>query len=206
MKKTNLLIVLTAGYLLCQIVADITASKMVDLFGLYVPAAVFIYAFTFTLRDLIHSQFGKQTAVFIVITAAIVNVLMAIYFVFTTSLKPAPFWQGQQAFQTVLGVVPRITVASIVAEVVSELIDTQGYHLLEKKPRWVRVVGSNSVSLPVDTVVFISLAFAGSMPLTALISIGVGQLITKSVVTLFSIPMIYALPKKPLYEPELIER
>ena len=52
MKKTNLIIVLTAGYLLCQIIADVTASKMVGLFGIYVPAAVFIYALTFTVNIL----------------------------------------------------------------------------------------------------------------------------------------------------------
>lgn len=40
MKKTNLVIVLTAGYLLCQIIADVTAAKMVEIFGLAVPAAV----------------------------------------------------------------------------------------------------------------------------------------------------------------------
>ena len=97
MKKTNLVIVLTAGYLLCQIIADVTASKMVDLFGIYVPAAVFIYALTFTLRDVVHKQLGNQQADFMVLTAGVVNVLMAAYFMLTSALKPAPFWGNQEA-------------------------------------------------------------------------------------------------------------
>ena len=204
MKKTNLVIVLTAGYLLCQIIADVTASKMVDLFGVYVPAAVFIYALTFTLRDVVHKQLGKQTAVFMVLTAGVVNVLMAAYFAFTVWLKPAPFWGNQEAYNLILGVVPRIVGASILAEMISELIDTEIYHRIKHLEPWKRVLGSNAVSLPIDSLIFVLVAFAGTMPLSALISVMLGQILLKAVITVISIPLIYVIPDKPL-TPELID-
>ena len=204
MKKTNLVIVLTAGYLLCQIIADVTASKMVDLFGIYVPAAVFIYALTFTLRDVVHKQLGKQTAVFMVLTAGVVNVLMAAYFMLTSALKPAPFWGNQEAYNLILGVVPRVVGASILAEVVSELIDTEIYHRIKHLEPWKRVLGSNAISLPIDSLIFVSVAFAGTMPLSALISVMLGQILLKAVITVISIPLIYVIPDKPL-TPELID-
>lgn len=204
MKKTNLIIVLTAGYLLCQIIADVTALKMVDMFGIYVPAAVFIYALTFTLRDVVHKQLGKQTAVFMVLTAGVVNVLMAAYFVFTVWLKPAPFWGNQEAYNLILGVVPRIVGASILAEMISELIDTEIYHRIKHLAPWKRVLGSNAVSLPIDSLIFVSVAFAGTMPLSALISVMLGQILLKAVITVISIPLIYVIPDKPL-TPELID-
>ena len=204
MKKTNLIIVLTAGYLLCQIIADVTASKMVGLFGIYVPAAVFIYALTFTLRDVVHKQLGKQTAVFMVLTAGVVNVLMAAYFVFTVWLKPAPFWGNQEAYNLILGVVPRIVGASILAEMISELIDTEIYHRIKHLEPWKRVLGSNAISLPIDSLIFVSVAFAGTMPLSALISVMLGQILLKAVITVISIPLIYVIPDKPL-TPELID-
>ena len=204
MKKTNLIIVLTAGYLLCQIIADVTALKMVDMFGIYVPAAVFIYALTFTLRDVVHKQLGKQTAVFMVLTAGVVNVLMAAYFVFTVWLKPAPFWGNQEAYNLILGVVPRIVGASILAEMISELIDTEIYHRIKHLAPWKRVLGSNAISLPIDSLIFVSVAFAGTMPLSALISVMLGQILLKAVITVISIPLIYVIPDKPL-TPELID-
>ena len=204
MKKTNLVIVLSAGYLLCQIIADVTASKMVDLFGIYVPAAVFIYALTFTLRDVVHKQLGKQQAVFMVLTAGVVNVLMAAYFMLTSALKPAPFWGNQEAYNLILGVVPRVVGASILAEMISELIDTEIYHRIKHLAPWKRVLGSNAVSLPIDSVIFVSVAFAGTMPLSALISVMLGQILLKAVITVISIPLIYVIPDKPL-TPELID-
>lgn len=204
MKKTNLIIVLTAGYLLCQIIADVTALKMVDMFGIYVPAAVFIYALTFTLRDVVHKQLGKQTAVFMVLTAGVVNVLMAAYFMFTVWLKPAPFWGNQEAYNLILGVVPRVVGASILAEMISELIDTEIYHRIKHLAPWKRVLGSNAVSLPIDSLIFVSVAFAGTMPLSALIAVMLGQILLKAVITVISIPLIYVIPDKPL-TPELID-
>ena len=198
MKKTNLVIVLTAGYLLCQIIADVTASKMVDLFGIYVPAAVFIYALTFTLRDVVHKQLGKQQAVFMVLTAGGVNVLMAAYFMFTVWLKPAPFWGNQEAYNLILGVVPRVVGASILAEMVSELIDTEVYHRIKHLAPWKRVLGSNAVSLPIDSLIFVSVAFAGTMPVADLISVMLGQVLLKSIITVISIPLIYIVPDRPI--------
>lgn len=199
MKKTNLVIVLTAGYLLCQIIADVTASKMVDLFGIYVPAAVFIYALTFTLRDVVHKQLGKQQAVFMVLTAGVVNVLMAAYFMFTVWLKPAPFWGNQESYNLILGVVPRVVGASILAEMVSELIDTEIYHRIKHLAPWKRVLGSNAVSLPIDSLIFVSVAFAGTMPVAALISVMLGQILLKAVITVISIPLIYVIPDRQIF-------
>jgi uncharacterized integral membrane protein (TIGR00697 family) len=203
MKKTNLVIVLTAGYLLCQIIADVTASKMVDLFGIYVPAAVFIYALTFTIRDVAHKQLGKKATVHLIITAGIVNVLMALYFMFTVALKPAGFWGNQEAYAMIIGVVPRVVTASILAEVASELIDTEIYQRWIERfpnaPQWSRVLVSNGISLPIDSVIFVGIAFFGTMPINALISVMVGQIIVKAVITIISIPMIYLVPTKKVY-------
>lgn len=203
MKKTNLVIAIAAAYLLCQIIADVTAVKMVELFGLAVPAAVFIYALTFTLRDVAHKQLGKKTTIFLVITAGVVNVLMALYFMLTVSLKPAVFWGNQESYAMILGVVPRIVAASIIAEIVSELIDTEIYQKwidkFPRAPQWTRVLVSNAISLPIDSVLFVGIAFIGTMPLNALFSVMIGQIIIKAIITLISMPLIYIVPKRKVY-------
>jgi uncharacterized integral membrane protein (TIGR00697 family) len=203
MKNQTFAVVLLVGvYVALQLIADVTAGKIVAIGDITLPAATFIFAITFTWRDMLHKRLGKEWAQAAIWTAAIANVGMALYFVFAIQLPGAGFWQGQEAFASVLGFVPRITVASIVAELVSELLDTEVYHhLIDRIParhQWARVLGSNAVSLPIDSAIFVTLAFAGTMPLAALVSVALGQVAFKVVVTVVSLPLIYTIPEQPL--------
>src|SRR5574341_182127 len=129
-----LIVTLLVGiYIALQLIADITAAKIVMLGSTALPAGTFVFALTFTWRDMLHKKLGKEWAQAAIWTAALANVGMALYFVFAIRLNPAPFWQNQEAFSTILGIVPRITIASINAELVSELIDTEVYAQLEHR-------------------------------------------------------------------------
>jgi hypothetical protein len=182
---------LIGGYITLQLIADVAASKIVDIQGLAVPAGTFVFALTFTWRDALHRRLGREWARAAIVMAGAANITMAAYFLLAIALPSSPFWSNQQAFATVLGIVPRITVASIIAEVISELVDTEVYHRLFNLPRWLGVVGSNAVSLPLDSFIFIGLAFAGTMPLASMLEVIWGQTILKAIVTLVSIPLIY---------------
>lgn len=130
------------------------------------------------------------------------NVGMAAYFLLTINLPSAQFWGGQDAFVQTLAIVPRITIASIIAELVSELIDTEVYHRLmhrvSERHQWARVLGSNAVSLPIDSLIFGAIAFLGTMPLAGIWAIVLGQVVFKAAVTLVSLPMIYFVPSRPI--------
>ncbi len=95
---------------------------------------------------------------------------------------------------------PRITIASILAELISELLDTEVYHFLARRiplrHQWLRVLGSNGVSLPVDSMIFTLLAFAGTMPFADMASVALGQIAFKLAVTAISIPLIYLVQEK----------
>ena len=189
-KAVRTVIVLTAGYLFCQVVADITAVKVVEIFGAHIPAGVFIYGVTFTWRDLIHRRLGKAAAVTMVWVAAAVNVLMVLYFIATITLPPSSFWHYQDAYRVILGLTPRIAIASIIAEIVSELVDTEVYHYLRRRPA-LAVLGSNAVSLIVDSAVFVTLAFGGLIPTAGIVMLAKGQTVAKAVITVLSLPLIY---------------
>jgi uncharacterized integral membrane protein (TIGR00697 family) len=181
-------------YIACEIIANVTASKPVMLpGGIIVPAAVFIYAITFTLIDLVNEKLGRQGARHVVYTAFLANLLLAVYTQFAIRLPPAPFYgaEGQAAFQSVLGSTWRIVLASLAAYLVSSLIDVQVFAWWRERVgqfKWLRVLASNAVSTLVDSVIFILLAFGGVMPVWPLI---VGQYVVKMAVTVVSIPLIY---------------
>ncbi|GAB4444466.1 MAG: queuosine precursor transporter [Anaerolineae bacterium] len=192
-------VLLVGVYVALQLIADVTAVKIVQIGPITLPAGTFVFALTFTWRDMLHKRLGREWARAAIVTAAACNIGMALYFVFTIALTEADFWPGQEALAATLGVVPRIALASIVAEVISELVDTEVYHALARRftgpHQWARVAGSNAVSLPIDSLIFVTLAFAGALPLAAMAEVVAGQIVFKAVVTLVSLPGIYIIPE-----------
>ena len=188
-------ILIVSLYIACELIANTTAGKPVTLpGGIIVPAAVFIYALTFTLIDLINDHLGKQGARYVVYAAFLANLLLAAYTQFAIWLPPAPFYgeEAQAAFAGVLGSTWRIVAASLIAYLISTLIDVQVFAWWRERVgryRWARVLTSNTVSTLIDSVVFITIAFLGVMPVLPLIA---GQYAVKMAVTLVSIPLIYA--------------
>src|SRR3989338_879644 len=140
LNKTQATIILAGVYIFLQMAADIAAAKVIVL-GKIVMDAGIIYSLTFTWRDLIHKQLGKKAAQTAIILAGVINVLMVLYFWFVVKLPAESSWAalgGQKAFEFIFGIVPRIVIASIIAEIVSELIDTEVYH------RWTKGIGKNN--------------------------------------------------------------
>lgn len=192
------IILIISLYIACELIANITASKPVALIGnISVPAAVFIYAITFTLIDLINERLGKNKARYVVYAAFIANLLLAGYVQFAIWLPPVDFFgsEGQIAFKSVLGSTWRIVIASLSAYLISSLIDVQIFAWWKKqisKYKWARVLISNSISTLVDSIVFIIIAFWGILPVLPLIT---GQYIVKMIITVISIPLIYLVRK-----------
>ena len=183
--------ILIGLYIACELIANVTASKPVQLGGIVVPAAIFIYTLTFTLIDLINESLGKQGAQKVILAAFIANLLLAAYAQLAVALPPAPFYSGQEAFAGVLGSTPRIVFASLTAYLLSSLIDAEIFTFWRariKGLKWTRVLVSNAISTWVDSVVFITFAFYGTLPIWILIK---GQYMIKMAITLLSLPLIY---------------
>ena len=188
-------VMIISAYIGVQMIADIASLQVVTLFGMALDAGTFIYPLSFTLRDLAHRVLGKSRVRWVVISAALINVLMAGYFYLVSLLPINEAGGGSLEWGAVLTPVWRITTASIFAELVSELIDTEVYSLFVRKYRgqhkWARVLVSNAVSIPIDSVLFAFVAFYGLIPTDAVWQIFLGNVVLKFAVTLFSIPLIY---------------
>jgi len=193
------LIVITA-YVAAQILSDISSLRIILFFGLSMDAGTFIYPITFTLRDLVHKLMGIKAARILILACAVINLFMALFFWFVSILPADPSVGAQTEFAKVLSPVWRIVLASIFAEVISELIDTEVYRLWMKKvttrKQWSRVLASNGVSIPIDSILFAFIAFAGQMPLAVVWSIVLSNVIVKFATTFVSLPLIYAVPER----------
>lgn len=154
------MILAIALYSAATMAANYTATWFLPLpvFGL-VSVAVFIFGLTFTLRDYVHHA-GRRAVYGMIGASAVLNVLAAF----------------------VLGVEPRIIAASFLAIILAEVADTEVYQRLLARPWLARVTGSNAVSIPLDTLIFNGVAFAGVFAPVLLLQIMVGEVIVKTAV------------------------
>jgi uncharacterized integral membrane protein (TIGR00697 family) len=194
-----------SAYIAAQMLADVASLKIALLpagpvGSLSIDGGTFIYPLTFTLRDLVHKMLGRRAARVLVVAAAVINLFMAALFGFVSWLPADPAWGLQAEFAAILGPVWHIVIASIVAEVVSELLDTEVYHLwvtrVTTRYQWARVLTSNVVSVPVDSLIFCWLAFGSTLPAGVVWSIVWSNVLVKGVVTLVSLPGIYLVPER----------
>lgn len=189
-----------SAYVAAQMLSDIASLKIGVVAGLAVDMGTFIYPITFTLRDLVHKITGKKSAQALILICGGINLFMAAYLLVVARAPSDPSWGLGNEFAAVLTPVWRIVVASIVAEVVSELIDTEIYHWFVSRVttrfQWLRVLTSNSISIPVDNAIFTLGAFALTLPWATVGQIFLMNLFVKYLMTLVSLPMIYLVPSR----------
>jgi hypothetical protein len=193
-------VIVSAWYIAAQMLADITSLKIITFAGFSMDAGTLVYPITFTLRDLVHKAAGIKVARWLIITAAAVNLFMALLFWIVARWPGDPNVGLQTAFAEVLSPVWRIVIASILAEVISELVDTEAYRLwidhITHRYQWMRVLASNSISVPLDSLIFSWAAFGGVLPNPVVWSIFISNVLVKGATTLVSLPFIYLVRDK----------
>jgi queuosine precursor transporter len=205
----RLAVAAVAAYAGAQVISDITSVKIGVAFGRAVDMGTWIYPITFTLRDVVYKMLGRRAARALVVTAAGVNLFMALYLQWVARAPSHETYVLGDEFKAVLGPLWRIVVASIIAEVVSELLDTEVYHWFVRRVtthyQWARVAVSNAVSIPVDNALFAVLAFGSlpfltddalTLPWSAVWDIFVVNLTVKFLVSALSLPLIYVSPDR----------
>lgn len=190
------------AYAGAQVIAQVTSLKIGRVWGESVDMGTFVYPITFTLRDVVHKVAGRSAARTLILTCAAVNVFLAAYLGWTADVESDPTWGLGAEYEALLGPIWRIVLASLAAMVISELIDTEVYHLfvtrITRRFQWLRVLVSNAVSVPVDNIVFAVGAFApvtllgtDGLPWATVWSIFWVNLWVKGLVSVASIPLIY---------------
>jgi len=189
-------------YLACLFVtsllaANIIASKVVGIGDITFPAAVIVFPLTFLVTDTINEVWGKKTAREIVIVGFLMNIVLIIFIYLGQILPPAEIFEHQEAYEVILGAVPRITAASLLAYLLSQMHDIWAFNLWRKitggKHLWLRNNLSTMTSQLIDSVVFISVAFWGIFALEELGMLILNQFLIKIIIAALDTPFCYLL-------------
>lgn len=183
-------------YVALVIFANIVAIKSVTYhIGSIVvnaSAAVLIFSVTFLLTDIVNEKFGREETQRMILIALFCQIGISLFSVLVVKALPSPFFENQKSIELLLGSVPRIVFASLVAFYVSENVDAylfQGFKkLTHGKHLWMRNVFSSLPAMFLDSLIFIALAFYGTLPLLPLIF---GQTLMKWMVGIIDIPFMY---------------
>jgi len=194
------LLVAVGAYVAAALIANVMSVRLVRVVGFSIDAGTLTYPLTFTLRDVIHKLGGRRAARATIVSTAGFNVVLALG-LWAAARLPADLNVGpQREFGEVLVGTWRIVVASIIAQVIAELLDTEVYHRVVLHfghgRQWLRVLASNAVSVPVDSVVFVLIAFGGQIPASAAWSIIVANILVKGITSVVSTPLIYAVSEE----------
>ncbi|WP_243543994.1 queuosine precursor transporter [Pseudodesulfovibrio tunisiensis] len=174
--------------------AAFISSKIITVFGLAVPAGVLAYSLTFAVSDAIGEIWGRERAEETVACGFAVLIMATGLAYLSVHWPGAVFWNGQEAFAKVVGSTPRIVAASLLAYVVSQKHDVWLFHLLRDRMQgrhlWLRNNLSTMCSQFLDSVIFVTVAFYGVMPVVDII---IGQWLVKMLIAACDTPVVYAI-------------
>lgn len=188
-------VLVVALFVTCLVTANIIAVKLVDLLGLTLPAAVIIFPVSYIVGDILTEVYGYRQARRVIWLGFLCNLVVVAAIAAAQILPPAPFWDGQAAYQRILGHAPRILAASFFAYLVGEF--SNSFVLAKMKIAtggrwlWSRTIGSTLVGQGLDSLVFMTFAFAGTIPAAGLASAVVTQWLAKSAYEAAATPLTY---------------
>lgn len=188
-------LLISAIFITCLITANIIAVKLIDILGLILPAAVIIFPISYIVGDVLTEVYGYRQARQIIWLGFFCN-LIAVGAIWLGQLLPsASFWDGQPAYDRILGFTPRLLGASFLAYLVGEfsnsLVLAKLKIITNGRWLWMRTIGSTLVGQGLDSLLFITVAFLGTIPTAALVSAIVAQWLTKSAYEAIITPFTY---------------
>jgi queuosine precursor transporter len=164
----------TAVFVTSLIVSNIVAVKLVNIAGLTLPAAVIMIPIAYIFGDILTEVYGYEKARQVIWIGFFCNLLAVIAFIIGGIMPAAAFWtagsfdsasSAQQAYQAILGFTPRLLIASFIAYLIGDFLNS--FILARLKVRtegrflWIRTIASTLVGEGVDSLIFLSIAYWG---------------------------------------------
>lgn len=188
-------VISVAIFITCLITANITAVKLVNVWGFVLPAGIIIFPMSYIFGDILTEVYGYRQARRVIWLGFLCNLIAVVTIWVGQILPPAFFWSGQAAYERILGYTPRLLLASFLAYLLGEF--TNAFVLakmkIATKGRWLwsRTIGSTLVGEGLDSLVFITIAFIGEIPMPELASAIVTQWLAKSAYEAAVTPLTY---------------
>ncbi len=177
------------------LISNIASTKIVD-FGWFIfDAGTLLFPLSYIFGDILTEVYGYKKARQVIWLGFFSALMMSVVFFIVGKLPPAADWNNQIAYDTILGVTPRIVVASLVAYAIgsfsNSFILTKMKIWSKGKYLWMRTIGSTLVGELLDSTIFILIAFLGVFSPALLVTLIISNYIFKTLVEILFTPVTY---------------
>lgn len=198
--KSQFYQILTGVFVACLLISNVLSAKTFTFGSVVLPTAVVIFPIVYIVNDVMAEIYGFKKARNIIYLGFALNAFAVLAYTIAIAL-PAPAYaaEGAAAFATVLGSTWRILLASFAAYLVGSLLNAGIMVKLKERLRahlMFRCVLSTLVGEGVDAIIFISIAFAGTMPVETLLIMIAAQAAFKTVFEIVFYPLTRTVIKK----------
>ncbi|HAV01324.1 MAG TPA: transporter [Lachnospiraceae bacterium] len=194
---SRMFVTITAIYVACLVLSNLVAGKMWAVSeSITLPAAVILFPVTYILGDIFTEVYGFKKASYIIWLGFFLSFFAVAVYMITIALPYPSFWENQQAYETVLGTTPRVAAASFAGylggEFSNSLIMSKLKIATKGEKLWARTILSTVVGEGIDSVIFITISFFGTMDNGTLLTMIVSQYLFKVIYEVVFTPVTYA--------------
>ena len=166
MRISPLFVTVAAFFVTALVVSNIIAVKLVEISGQVFPAGLVIFPLSYLLGDVLTEVYGFRAARAVIWLGFACNLVALGAIQAAIHLPAAGFWPNQEAYDTTLGTTWRIFLASLAAYLVGEFANATVLARMKVATRgrwlWSRTIGSTIVGEGLDSLIFVTIAFAGT--------------------------------------------
>ena len=196
MQKTTVSIpIMLLGILfnVCLIAANLLETKVIQIAGITATAGLIVFPVSYIINDCIAEVWGFKKTRLIIWSGFASNFLVIAFAQLATSLPAAPYWEGEEAFNFVFGLAPRIAVASLLAFLIGSFLNAYVMSKMKLASHGrhfsLRAVLSTLVGESADSLIFFPIAFGGLIPLSELFVMILTQAVLKSAYEVIILPL-----------------
>ena len=197
MKKDNLVsvpfMVLGIVFCVCLVAANLLETKVVQLGPISITAGLLVFPISYIINDCIAEVWGFRKARLIIWMGFLMNFMVVALGQIAVALPAAPFWEGEESFNFVFGMAPRIAVASLLAFLVGSFINAYVMSRMKiashGKNFSARAILSTVFGESADSLIFFPLAFGGLMPISELGKMMLVQVVLKKMYEIIILPI-----------------
>lgn len=202
-KVSPVYMVLVTVYVACLLISNVTAVKTFSLGPFSLPAAVLLFPVVYIVNDLLAEVYGFKKARTAIYLGFTLNLFMVLYFALAIVLPVGPFFGAQEAFATILGSTPRMLVASLSAYFVGSTLNAKIMVSMRDAAKgkggfalFARCIVSTLFGELCDSLIFITIAFVGVMPITQILMMVATQAAFKTLYEMVVFPATNVIIKK----------
>lgn len=177
----------------CLLISNIVSVKLIQLGPWTVTAGIIVFPVSYIINDVISEIWGYRKARFIIWCGFLMNLLAILVYTASVAMPASAFWKGQDGFAAVLQNTPRLAISSLVAYLAGSFVNSMVMSKMKVSSQGrnfsLRAIVSTILGESCDSVLFITIAFACTIPLMVLVQMIILQIILKTLYEIIVLPV-----------------